>query len=66
VALAGRMAQAYVTETRGAYDPDWSIERIAARIGEITDRTRTVTFAPVPSGFYDHLGFSFDMARNEQ
>jgi NAD(P)-dependent dehydrogenase (short-subunit alcohol dehydrogenase family) len=63
VALAGRMAQAYVAETRGVFQPGWTIEQVASRIGEITDRTSEVTFAPVPSGFYDHLGYSFGMAR---
>jgi len=63
VALAGRMAQAYVAETRGVYQPEWTIEQVAARLGEITDRSRQVTFAPVPSGFNDHLGYSFAMAR---
>ncbi len=65
VALAGRMAQAYVTETRGVYQPDWTIEQVASRIGEIADRSHEMTFSPLPRGFYDHLGFSFDMAREK-
>jgi len=63
VALAGRMAQAYVVETRGVFQPEWTIEQVAARHGEITDRSQQVIFAPVPSGFSDHLGYSFAMAR---
>ena len=65
IALAGRMAQAYVAETRGVYQPQWTIEKLAARLSEIADRSRQEVFRPVPSGFYDHLGFSFDMARGE-
>jgi NAD(P)-dependent dehydrogenase (short-subunit alcohol dehydrogenase family) len=63
VALAGRIARAYVTETVGVYQPEWSIEQIAERWGEIGDQSKTVTFPPVPSGFNDHLGYSFAMAR---
>jgi hypothetical protein len=65
VALAGRMAKAWVAETRGLYQPDWSVEEVAGRLGEIGDRSHQVTFDPMPSGFYDHLGFSFDMARGK-
>jgi NAD(P)-dependent dehydrogenase (short-subunit alcohol dehydrogenase family) len=63
VALAGRMAHAYVAETRGVYQPEWSIEDIASRLNEISDRSQQVVFSPAPKGFYDHLGYSFDMAR---
>ncbi len=63
VALAGRLARAYVTETVGVYQSEWSIEQIAERWDEIGDQSKTVTFPPVPSGFNDHLGYSFAMAR---
>jgi NAD(P)-dependent dehydrogenase (short-subunit alcohol dehydrogenase family) len=63
VALAGRMAQAYIAETPGVWQPAWTIEDVAGRLGEIADRSRPVAFSPVPRGFYDHLGYSFDMAR---
>jgi len=65
VALAGRMAKAYMAETRGVYQPEWTIEQVAARDAEVSDRTGQVVFAPVPNGFYDHLGYSFDMARGK-
>src|SRR5690606_3765295 len=32
VAVAGRMAQAYVVETRGVHQPHWTADEIAARI----------------------------------
>jgi NAD(P)-dependent dehydrogenase (short-subunit alcohol dehydrogenase family) len=64
VSLAGRMAMAYVAETPGVYQPDWTIEDVASRLGEIADRSRPVAFSPVPRGFYDHLGYSFGMARD--
>jgi hypothetical protein len=63
VALAGRMATAFVAETPGVYQPEWTIDEVAKRVGEIEDRSQPVAFRPVPCGFYDHLGYSFDMAR---
>lgn len=63
IAVAGRMAKAYVAETRGAFQPDWTIEDIAARISEIEAADDPFVFDAVPSGFNDHLGTSFDMAR---
>lgn len=63
VSLAGRMAHAYITETHGVYQPEWTVEQVSERLGEIADRSNTVAFDPMPSGFYDHLGYSFEMAR---
>ncbi len=62
VAIAGRMAKAFISETVGVYQPEWTIEQIADRWDAITDTGKTVTFPVVPSGFNDHLGYSFDMA----
>jgi hypothetical protein len=64
VSLAGRVAKAYVAETRGVYRPAWTPEEIAAQMQEIGDRERQVVFAPYPSGFNDHLQYSFAMARS--
>ena len=66
VALAGRMAKARMVETRGVFQPGWTIEQVAAREEEIADTRGEVTFAPVPGGFYDHLAYSFAMARPPQ
>lgn len=63
IALAGRIARAYIAETVGVYQGDWTIEQVAARWGEISDEAGSVAFPPVPSGFNDHLGYSFAMAR---
>lgn len=65
VSVAGRIARAYVTETRGVYQADWTIEQVAQRWDEACDTGKTVTFPVYPSGFGDHLGFSFDMARGK-
>jgi hypothetical protein len=63
VALAGRMAKAFVAETSGVYQPSWTIEQVADRLRAISGIEGQQIFKPVPSGFYDHLGFSFKMAR---
>lgn len=63
IALAGRMAEVFPAETRGAFQSDWSIEDVAGRIDEILDRTHVEAFSPVPKGFHEHLGYSFEMAR---
>lgn len=63
VALAGRIARAYIAETKGVYQPDWTIEQVAARWAEATDLSQSEVFPPVPSGFNDHLAYSFAMAR---
>jgi NAD(P)-dependent dehydrogenase (short-subunit alcohol dehydrogenase family) len=63
VALAGRMAKAYVAETRGAFQEAWVIEDVARRLDEIGDRSSPVAFDPAPRGFYDHLEYSFAIAR---
>jgi NAD(P)-dependent dehydrogenase (short-subunit alcohol dehydrogenase family) len=63
VSLAGRMAKAFIAETRGAWQADWSIEDVAAQMELVSDRTGLQTFPAYPKGFYDHLEHSFDMAR---
>jgi NAD(P)-dependent dehydrogenase (short-subunit alcohol dehydrogenase family) len=62
ISAAGRVARAYVAETRGVYRPEWSIEDIAAQIDAIRDTEKSEVFAAVPSGQLDHLRYSFAMA----
>jgi NAD(P)-dependent dehydrogenase (short-subunit alcohol dehydrogenase family) len=63
IAVAGRMAKAWVSETHGVFQPHWTAEELAARMDEISDRSDPLTFSPLPKGFYDHLGTSFEMAK---
>ena len=65
ISLAGRIAKAHVVETRGVFQPDWTIEQVAERIGAIGDTGGELRFAPFPRGFYDHLEGSFRMAMDE-
>lgn len=60
--IAGRVAKAYVVETRGVYRPQWTIEEVARQMTAISDRSEPLILAPVPSGHADHIRYSFEMA----
>lgn len=61
--IAGRVAKAYVAETRGVYQPSWTIEEVAQQMEAISDREDPLVLSPVPNGHTEHISFSFDMAR---
>jgi len=61
--MAGRVAKAYVAETRGIYRPAWTMEDVAANLDGIRDTTQACIFPPVPTGHVDHLRYSFGMAK---
>lgn len=63
VAAGGRMARAFLAESPGAFQKDWTIEDVAARADEIRDTRAPVIFPPVPHGELDHLMYGFRMAR---
>lgn len=63
VALAGRVAKAFVSETKGVFHPNWTIEQVAREMPAIGNSQDALAFAPFPRGFYDHLGYSFNMAK---
>ncbi|MEV5835052.1 SDR family NAD(P)-dependent oxidoreductase [Nocardia sp. NPDC052112] len=62
VSIAGRVARAYIAETRGVYQPSWTVDEVAARIDEIRDTENSWVLPPVPSAFGEHIGRSFAMA----
>lgn len=62
VAIAGRVARAFIAETPGVYQPSWSIEDVATHIDAIRDDTAPLVFAPVPDGHTDHIRYSFGVA----
>jgi NAD(P)-dependent dehydrogenase (short-subunit alcohol dehydrogenase family) len=64
ISAAGRVAMAYVAETRGVYRPSWSIEELATHSDAVRDSAASVVFPSVPSGQLDHLRYSFAMARS--
>jgi NAD(P)-dependent dehydrogenase (short-subunit alcohol dehydrogenase family) len=65
VAIAGRVARAYIAETPGVYQPAWTIEDIATRIEEIRDPRDAWILPVVPSGHIDHITRSFALAKAE-
>lgn len=62
ISAAGRVARAFITESEGVYEADWTIEKMAERIDAIRDPSRQWTCHPVPDGFNQHLAKSFEMA----
>ena len=63
VALAGRVAKAFVSETQGVFRANWTIEEVAGQMAAISNTQDSLAFKPFPRGFYDHLGYSFAMAK---
>ncbi|MFF0490144.1 SDR family NAD(P)-dependent oxidoreductase [Nocardia sp. NPDC004068] len=63
VAVAGRVARAYLAETPGVYQPAWTVADVARRIDEIRDPAESWVLPPVPSGHTDHLIKSFELAK---
>lgn len=65
VSLAGRLAKAFMAETKGVWQADWTIEDVAGQMDGINDKGEQQVFPPFPTGFYDHLGYSFEMAKQK-
>ncbi|MFF3567238.1 SDR family NAD(P)-dependent oxidoreductase [Nocardia jiangxiensis] len=61
VAIAGRVARAYIAETPGVYRPSWTVDEVADQIDEIRD-THDSWILPPLSAHADHIGRSFAMA----
>jgi hypothetical protein len=61
--IAGRVAKAYIAETRGVYQPSWTIEDVAQQMAAIGDIEDPLILPAVPSGHADHIKYSFEMAR---
>lgn len=63
VAIGGRMARAYVAESEGVYQPEWTMEEVGARIGEIRDESRQWLLPVLPDAHKEHIIKSFAMTR---
>jgi NAD(P)-dependent dehydrogenase (short-subunit alcohol dehydrogenase family) len=64
ISAAGRVARAYVAETRGVYRANWTLEDVAAHSNAVRNTDHSVIFAPVPGGQLDHLRYSFAMTKS--
>ena len=63
LSVGGRIARAYVAETRGVFQKEWTIEDVGAQIDSIRNKNDTVTFDVVPTGHFDHLRYSMGMIK---
>lgn len=62
VSIAGRVAKAFIAESRGVYRGAWSIEQVGEQMAAIRDVESPFITAVVPSGHADHIRYSFAMA----
>lgn len=60
VSIAGRVARAFIAESKGVYQPDWSIEDVGNRIDAIMDNGDPLVFGL--DGHVDHIRYSFGRA----
>jgi hypothetical protein len=63
ISVSGRVAKAFVAETRGACMRTWSMEQIAEQMDAIRNTDGLISFAPAPSGHDDHLRYTIEMSR---
>ena len=61
VAMSGRMARAYISETQGVYRPEWTLDSVAENLDAIRDPADGWTLHPAEGGFVAHLTKSFEM-----
>lgn len=67
VAGGGRMGRIFFTESKGAWQPDWSIEDVADRLEDIREAGgERWTFPVLPNGFVNHLTDTFTWAFEER
>ena len=66
VSMAGRVARAFISETQGAYRPEWSIDDVADNLDAIRGMDNIWTLHPAQNGYVEHLMRSFAMARGEE
>ncbi|PXW35583.1 SDR family NAD(P)-dependent oxidoreductase [Nocardia sp. 348MFTsu5.1] len=62
VAIAGRVARAFIAETPGVYQPSWTIEEVADQIDTIRDTDNPWILPVVPAGHVEHITKSFTIA----
>jgi NAD(P)-dependent dehydrogenase (short-subunit alcohol dehydrogenase family) len=63
VTIAGRVARAFIAETRGVYRPSWTIEQVGEDIDAIRAPAGPWILPVLPAGQAEHITRSFAMAR---
>ena len=61
ISIAGRVAKAFIAESRGVYKPQWSIEEVASQMEAI--RNTDAPFIAAGDGHVAHIRYSFAMAK---
>lgn len=60
ISIAGRVARAFIAESRGVYKGKWSIENVAEQMDAI--RNTDAPFIATGDAHTDHIRYSFEMA----
>ncbi|MBW8752937.1 MAG: SDR family NAD(P)-dependent oxidoreductase [Sphingomonadales bacterium] len=60
-AIGGRVARCFIAETKGVYQPGWTIDEVDQQMAAIHDQTEVLDFGL--HGHVGHIGYSFAMAR---
>lgn len=63
ISIAGRVAKAFVAETKGVYRPAWSIEQVGEELNAIRNTDSPLILPVLPYGFGEHIRYSFEMAK---
>jgi hypothetical protein len=63
LSMAGRVARAFISEIEGMYRPSSTIDEVGDNIDAIRSPDSLWTLHPAQGGYIDHLGRSFEMAR---
>ena len=58
--IAGRISRVFIAETKGVYQPSWTIDEVAAASDAFHDKSEVLDFGL--HGHVDHIGYSFKMA----
>ena len=62
VSIAGRVAKAYIAETEGVYQGEWTVADVGDQMAAIDNKDNQWVLPVVPSGHVDHIVKSFEMA----
>lgn len=63
-AVGGRMAEIFIAESKGVFQPSWTIDQVGARIEAIRDKADPKVFGL--HGHANHLVYSFGVARGTE
>jgi NAD(P)-dependent dehydrogenase (short-subunit alcohol dehydrogenase family) len=63
IAIGGRVARAFIGESRGVFRDAWTIEEVAYQMSAIRDVTAPLTFVPIPTGQIEHIQYMTSMRK---